>query len=232
MFVNVIRILSILFASGHAFVPATKKNCLVRLDAKKISNDLAPTPALPVGTFVEFEEKQHRVHIGKIMDVGRKINGGARYTVEDSQGHRFNIAEKAVHFFINPPNSLGPANQLYHEFVEAQKASEEQLQSQLAISPDILELAWEEILEYEQIMGEHKVVTPDDLIELVHSHTASAIEKYQAWRLLQSDLAHVFFKDIKDHGRITSFKVKARKAVETAKKAFCNSHSESELCFV
>jgi len=231
MFVNVI-ILSLLFASGHSFVPVTKKSCAIQLDAKKNSNDLVSTPALAVGTFVEFEEKHHRVHIGKIADVERKLKGGTRYTVEDSEGHRFSIAEKAVHFFINAPNSPGPANQLYHDFIEAQKAPIEELESKLSISADILELAWEEILEYEELMGEHKNLTPDQLVELVHSHTASAIEQYQAWRLLQTDLAHVFFKDIKDHGRITSFKVKARKAVETAKKVFCNSHSDSELCLV
>ena len=232
MFTNSVIILSLLFVPGHSFVPVTPKKCSVHLHAKKSSNDLAPMPDLPVGTFVEFEEKQHRVHIGKIAEVGHKMKGGTRYTVEDSDGHRFNIAEKAVHFSINPPNSPGPANQLYREFIEAQKASVDELQSQLQISPDILELAWEEALEYGEIVGEHKGVTPDQLIELVHSHAASAIEKYKAWRLLQSDLAHVFFKDIKDHGRITSFKVKARKAVEIAKQAFCNSHSDSELCFV
>jgi len=164
--------------------------------------------------------------MGKIEEVEHKSNGGTRYSVEDSDGHHFNIADKAVHFSVNPPNSPGPANKLYLELIAAQKASEAELQSKLDISPEILELAWEEALESE------KGLTPDGLIELVHSHAASAVEKYQAWRFLQSDLAHVFFKDTKDHGRITSFKVKARKAVENAKKAFCNSHEESELCLI
>jgi len=202
------------------------------LEAKKHTDDSASKHSLAVGTFVEFEEKQRRVHIGKIAEVEHKSNGGTRYSVEDSDGHRFNIADKAVHFSINPPNSPGPANQLYREFIEAQKASEDELQSKLDISPELLELAWEEALEHEEASGEHNGVTPDQLIELVHSHAASAIEKYQAWRLLQSDLAHVFFKDMKDHGRITSFKAKARKAVDVAKKVFCNSHSDSDLCLV
>ena len=227
-----IAVLSFLVGSVHSFVPVTERTCLHRLQAKKNPEDAAPKASLPVGTFVEFEEKQHRVHIGKIADVEHKSNGGTRYSVEDSEGHRFNIADKAVHFSINPPNSPGPANKLYLDFVEAQQASEDELQSKLDISPEILELAWEEALEYEEISGEHNGVTPDQLIELVHSHAASAIEKYQAWRLLQSDLSHVFFKDMKDHGRVTSFKVKARKAVETAKRAFCNSHSDSDLCLV
>lgn len=234
MFTKIFVILSLLFNSVSSFAPATK--CSVRnevcLNAKKHSGDAPSNPSLAVGTFVEFEEKHHRVHIGKIAEVEHKTNGSTRYGVEDSEGHHFNIPEKAVHFSINSPNSPGPANQLYHELIDAQKLSEEELQSKLDISPEILELAWEEALEYEDINGEHDDLTPEKLIELVHSHAASAIEKYQAWRLLQSDVAHVFFKDIKDHGRITSFKVKARKATETAKKAFCNSHADSDLCLI
>ena len=217
--------LSFLLASSvHSFAPLAQNQCR--------SSSIVKLDALAVGTFVEFEEKKKRVHIGKVTEVETKSNGGARYNVEDSDGHRFSIADKAVHFHITPPNSPGPANELYRQFVEAQQASEDELQSKLDISPDILELAWEEALEYEELSGEHEGMTPTQLIELIHSHAASAIEDYQAWRLLQSDIAHVFFKDMKDHGKITSFKVKARKAVDTAKKAFCNSHAESDLCLV
>eukprot|EP00536_Pseudo-nitzschia_multiseries_P003769 jgi/Psemu1/302161/fgenesh1_kg.59_\ len=231
MFTKIVVILSFLLQTVDSFAPVSNKRKSlthqdVCLNAKKSSADAAPQPSLAVGTFVEFEEKQHRVHIGKIAEVEHKSNGGTRYSVEDSDGHHFNIADKAVHFSINPPNSPGPANQLYRELVDAHKASEEELQSQLDISPELLELAWEE---YEDA---HDTLTPNKLIELVHSHAASAIETYQAWRLLQSDLAHVFFKDIKEHGRTTSFKVKARKAVESAKQAFCNSHTDSDLCLV
>ena len=42
----------------------------------------------------------------------------------------------------------------------------------------------------------------------------------------------MFFKDIKDHGRISSFKAKARKAVDAAKQTFCNTHEKSDLCLV
>lgn len=232
MFLKSLVALSLLLAPARSFhvVNVARTECLVRLDAKKSADE--PGPSLAVGTFVEFEEKQKRVHIGKIAEVEHKSNGGTRYSVEDSEGHRFNIPDKAIHFHINPPNSPGPAKQLYKEFVEAQQASEDELQSQLDISVDILELAWEEALEYEELSGEHTGVKPGQLVELIHSHAASAIENYQAWRLLQSDLAHVFFKDMKDHGKVTSFKVKARKAVETAKKAFCNDHTDSDLCLV
>jgi len=236
MLFKIVPTLSLLLVgSVHSFAPsivAHPKTCPMVLNAKKSADEVVSKPSLSVGTFVEFEEKKHRVHIGKIADVEHKSNGGTRYCVVDDDGHKFHIAEKAVHFSILPPNSPGPANQLYREFVEAQRASADELQSKLDISPDLLELAWEESLASEEASGEHAGLTPDGLIELVHSHAASTIEKYQAWRLLQSDIAHVFFKDMKDHGRITSFKVKARKTVDLAKQAFCNSHTDSDLCLV
>ena len=59
------------------------------------------------------------------------------------------------------------------------------------------------------------------------------MEKYYAWKLLQSDMAHIFFKEIKSNGRVVSFKAKTRKAVEAAKEMFCRTHQdENEICFV
>jgi hypothetical protein len=133
-----------------------------------------------------------------------------------------------------PSNSPDAAKKLFNEFCKAQQETEEQLQKDLEISPELLELAWEEALEraVEDDESSSHVLSPSDLIELVHSHDASKIEKYKAWKFLQSELAHVFFKDIKDHGRVSTFKAKARKAVEAAKQSFCNSHSDSDLCLV
>jgi hypothetical protein len=96
----------------------------------------------------------------------------------------------------------------------------------LDISPGLLEMAWEES------NMEDEDLTPSSLVELVHAHAGSAIEKYMAWRLLQTESGHVFFKEIKDHGRIVSFKAKAKTAVDAAKQAFCNSHPQSDLCLV
>ena len=178
-----------------------------------------------VGTFVEFEEK-NRVHIGTIAEKENKASGGARYKVVDKDGHKFSIADKDVHFAMNAPNSPGQATKLFDDFCAAQQASEKDLETKLDISPELLEMAWEESNLEEADM------TPSSLVELVHAHGASAIEKYMAWRFLQTDAAHVFFKDIKDHGRVVSFKAKASKAVEAAKQAFCTTHEDSDICLV
>mmetsp|Transcript_42558 Transcript_42558/g.102943 ORF Transcript_42558/g.102943 Transcript_42558/m.102943 type:complete len:262 (+) Transcript_42558:3-788(+) len=197
------------------------------LNSKKSDGDgeALAQHAYAVGTFIEFEEKK-RVHIGTIEDKEHKANGGARYKVVDKDGKHFSIADKAVHFAMAAPNSPGQATKLFDEFCAAHDFSEKDLETKLEISPDLLEMAWEEA------NVEDTNLTPDSLVELVHAHAASAIEKYMAWRLLQTEQSHVFFKSIKDHGKTVSFKAKARKAVDAAKQAFCNSHQDSDLCLV
>mmetsp|Transcript_16132 Transcript_16132/g.28172 ORF Transcript_16132/g.28172 Transcript_16132/m.28172 type:complete len:247 (+) Transcript_16132:13-753(+) len=225
---------SFVVVPGHSpgSISVGDSGSLFPLFSKKSADEaVMSTNALPVGTFVEFEEKK-RVHVGKISQQEHKSNGGARYVVVDDEGHQFNIADKAVHFSMNPPNSPNAADKLFGEFCEAQKATEEDIQKELEISPELLELAWEEALESAEMDGATATLTPSNLVELVHSHAASQIEKYKAWKFLQSSLAHVFFKEIKDHGRIASFKAKARKAVDAAKQAFCNDHEDSDLCLV
>jgi hypothetical protein len=127
---------------------------------------------------------------------------------------------------MNAPNSPGQATKLFDDFCAAHEASDKELESELQISSDLLEMVWEESSLVDNDLS------PASLVELVHAHAASAIENYMAWRLLQTEEAHVFFKDIKDHGRIVSFKSKARKAVDAAKQGFCNSHQDSDLCLV
>mmetsp|Transcript_53420 Transcript_53420/g.79391 ORF Transcript_53420/g.79391 Transcript_53420/m.79391 type:complete len:231 (+) Transcript_53420:117-809(+) len=197
-----------------------------KLNAKKSSGE--PVHTYSIGTFVEFEEKK-RTHLGKVDDVQYKSSGQARYTVLDAEGHKYQIPSKAVHYSIPCPNSPGQATKLFDEFLIAGQASQQLIEKKLDISPDLLEMAWEETLEED---GEH-VLTADSLVELVHSHAASAIEKYMAWRLLGTEMAHIFFRDIKDHGTVVGFKAKARSAVEAAKIHFCQTHQDdNEICFV
>ena len=125
------------------------------------------------------------------------------------------------------------AAKLYEEFISAQDAPMQSLQESLDVSPELLEMAWEEATEELEDQA-HADLTPASFIELVHAHAASAMEKYQAWKLLQTDMAHVFFKEIKSHGRVVAFRAKPRKAVESAKEMFCRNidNESNELCFV
>lgn len=207
--------------------PLPTSNSNLALLSKNADGDDTPIlqQAFAVGTFVEFEEKK-RVHIGTISDKEHKSNGGARYKVVDREGKQYSIADKAVHFALAAPNSPGQATKLFDDFCDAHESSEEEIQTKLDISTEFLEMAWEE-----SNVGEEDV-TPSSLVELVHAHSATSIEKYMAWRLLQTEWSHIFFKDIKDHGRVVSFKAKAKKAVDAAKVAFCISHADSDLCLV
>ena len=187
--------------------------------------DAVAAPSFCVGTFVEFQEKK-RVHIGKILESETNM-GGARYEIEDSEGRQYHVADKAVNFAIQAPNSPAAALRLFDEFCKASKVSDEDLPAELDISTELLELAWEESGETEDHM-----LTAPQLVELVHSHVGSAIEMYMAWKLLKSEKAHIFFKEIKDHGRVVAFKAKARNAVAASKEAFCRDHGDSDICMV
>ena len=159
-----------------------------------------------------------------------KTSGGARYGIVDTDGKHYGVAAKAINFNIPCPNTPGQAKKIYDQFVQAQVATQEEIESKLDISSEMLELAWEEA----SVDEDHDhMITPNLLVELVHSHAADAIEKYLAWRLLRTDTAHVFFKEIKNHGTVVGFKAKARNAVDAAKTNFCLTHQDDNgICFV
>jgi hypothetical protein len=163
--------------------------------------------------------------VGKILNIERKSNGSIRYDVEEypSKKH-FSIADKEVTYSIPAPTSAKQAQKLLEELEHAQAVSDMELQNEIDISPELLEMAWEEMAD--------GLMTPKSLIELIHSHAPSPIENYMAWRLLKAEVGHVFFKELKENGRVTSFKPKAVKSVEAAKANFCVLHlEERDFCW-
>ena len=163
-----------------------------------------------------------------------KINKTNR--VIDSDGKKFDIPDKDILYSIPCPNTPDQASKLFDEFCEAHDTmSLRSIQQAIDVTPDLLVMAWEEATdESESEEGlSSNLLTPASFIELVHAHTATTLEKYMAWKFLQSEMSHVFFKEIKLHGRVVSFKAKTRKAVEAAKDVFCRTHQDdNEICFV
>lgn len=216
---------------------AAKLSTTSSLHSKKgdAGDDVVQQQAFAAGSFVEFVEKK-RSHIGKIGAVEHKSSGGARYQVIDSEGKKFSIPDKDVLYAMPCPNSPGQATKLYEEFCEAQDTPLLYIQDKIDVTFDLLEMAWEEAAAEEDNEGSSSSthsLTPASFIELVHAHAASSMEKYLAWKYLQTDVSHVFFKDIKRDGRVVSFKAKTRKAVDDAKDAFCRTHEDNnEICFV
>mmetsp|Transcript_24543 Transcript_24543/g.52059 ORF Transcript_24543/g.52059 Transcript_24543/m.52059 type:complete len:236 (-) Transcript_24543:3348-4055(-) len=228
----VIALSSIPVARAFVACPlSTVKPLASCLHSKKgdAGDEVVQQQAFAAGSFVEFVEKK-RTHIGKIDTVEHKSSGGARYHVIDSEGKKFNIPDKDVRYAISSPNSPGQATKLYDEFIAAQDTPVQSIQEAIEVTPDLLEMAWEEAAMEE---GSSSTLTPASFIELVHAHAATAMEKYLAWKYLQSDMSHIFFKEIKSHGRVVSFKAKTRKAVDAAKEMFCRQHQDdNEICFV
>ena len=66
--------------------------------------------------------------------------------------------------------------------------------SEMLMSAETLELAWEAAAE-----DPDHPLTAKSFIDLVHSRSPkSALETYQSWRLLCTDMSHVFFKALKE----------------------------------
>jgi len=231
-----IALLSVYAVAGsiNAFVIQKPNSAAINhaiCNSKKSGDDevVQHQQAFAVGTFVEFTEKK-RTHVGKIDKAEHKANGGARYTIIDSEGKKYDVRDKAVLYAMACPNTPKQAETLYQEFCEAQDAPTVSIQEKLDINSELLEMAWEEAAVGEE--GNDHLVTANSLIESIHAHTASTMEKYLAWKLLKTDIGHIFFKEIKDHGRVVAFKAKTQKAVNAAKEAFCNTHSDNDICFV
>jgi len=220
---------STLTVTNHAVMMAAKKE--KSHDETATDKKQNHQAAFGMGTFVEFQEKK-RTHVGKILHIEFKANGGARYAVEDSEGKKYGIADKQVTYAIPCPTSPGKASKLYQDFCRAQDAPFDSLNAQLEMTPELLQMVWEEKSVEDEAVKDHGAVTPAGLIELVQGHAASSIEKYLAWKLLRTDLGHLFFKEIKESGRVVAFKAKTIKTVDAAKRAFCQSHTDSEICLV
>ena len=90
--------------------------------------------AFTVGTLVEFEDKK-RTRVGKITASEHKSNGGARYSVEDHDGKKFDIPDKAVHYAmkITPDNERRVAA-LFDEFAVALEEDPTDLEKDLEIT--------------------------------------------------------------------------------------------------
>ena len=187
--------------------------------------------ALTKGSFCEFEEKK-RHHVGKIVESEHVGSGNVRYTVQDPEGKSFKIAAKQIAFSCSAPANDKAAEKMLADFDAAMAASPKELRSALDVDAETLELAWEAAAE-----DPDHPLTAKSFIDLVHSRSPkSALETYQSWRLLCTDMSHVFFKALKDSGRVVSFKAKAASAVEAAKVTFCgkteNDDFSEDFCLV
>jgi len=230
MNLNITLALIAFIASANAFTVAPSKTAFcTKLNGSKDAGEVTLQRAFTTNTLVEFGEKK-RVHVGKITSVEHKSNGGARYEVEDHDGHKFQIADKAINYAMKiAPDEERKIKQIFDQFAAVLVEPEMELRKDLDISPELLEMAWEEALE-----SDSHELTALSLIDLVHSHTATGIEAYKAWRLMKTDMAHVFFKELKDHGRVVAFKAKAEKTVKAAKDTFCRNaaNADDEFCWV
>lgn len=213
-----------------AFAPqasrSARRSAPLRGKAPK-SEDGADAPQrIAEGTVCEWVAEKHRVHVGVVKSSESKSKGGARYEIADASGVVHTVPEKQLSFVgkVVQPKDVAKTLTSFDMALSEDTAA---LRTALKIDADLLALAWETAAEEDA--GE---LSEDDVAEQVLGHkTSNLIEKYRLWRLLTSDLGRFFFKELKHNGRVDTWKAKAVKSVEAAKKSFCDNHNEPEFCF-
>lgn len=185
--------------------------------------------ALSDGSICEFEDGKGNSRIGLVRSSKASGSKGFVYELVDVEEHVHTIATKAVHIAF-PPNmkvkSTKPA-EILKEYVAV--ASTKPID--LGIDVSLLGLAWEMCAEED--VPSHTTASIFNKID--PSLMESSIAQYKAYRLLASEIGHLFFKVLHetDHAH-REYKARTADAVATTKNNWCESlgdkHSE-EFCF-
>jgi len=200
-------------------------NGMATMKAADVDEDDKPQLHLePLGAIVEFDDGKHdRSVLGIVSSAEAKAKGGARYTVVDSNSVLHSVPGKSIHCSFSPDAKIkkgDPAVQL-----EAFEKVHELAPTDLGVEAEDLELAWEFFSEEE----EKTEWSARAILQAIDETLCrSSIEKYKAFRLLNSDLGHIFFKTLSG-GR---YKLKSPKAVQASKENWCRAHDELDYCLV
>mmetsp|Transcript_6696 Transcript_6696/g.23988 ORF Transcript_6696/g.23988 Transcript_6696/m.23988 type:complete len:248 (-) Transcript_6696:43-786(-) len=209
------------------FVLASKKNLKAEDDGpvdtverKGAKSPLADCDFLPNDSIVEFEYKS-KILMGIVSDYSKKSKGGVMYDVltSDDQLHP-GVSPRAI-IFSTPP--LVPQKGIVTDPRRrlAQYEAVRRLKPEQLGDPALLELCWE--LAADEEAREFSV---DDMT-LLMDEEAEPLQRYRTFRILTSELGRVFFTTL-THGssHVVSFKARAAKTVQAAKRALCDLHDD------
>jgi hypothetical protein len=177
-----------------------------------------------IGSVVEFDDGKHdRSLLGIVTSAEAKAKGGARYSVIDANSVTHSVPGKGIHCSFSADKKMKDGvdpNVLLEPFEKIQALPS----TNLGVEPDILELAWEMLKDEDKSSWSAKTI----LRSIDDSMCRSPVEQYRAFRLLTSDLGHIFFKSLSDN----MFKPKNDKAVKASKENWCRSHDELDYCLL
>lgn len=185
--------------------------------------------ALSDGSICEFEDGKGRAQVGLVRSSKASGAKGFVYELVDAEEHVHTIATKAIHVAFAPNlkiKTTKPA-EILKEFVAVARAKP----ADLGIDASLLGLAWEMCAEED--VPSHSTASIFNKID--PSLMESSVAQYKAYRLLASDIGHLFFKVLHstDHAH-REYKARTADAVATTKKAWCDSlgdKSSEEFCF-
>jgi hypothetical protein len=176
-----------------------------------------------LGSIVEFDDGKHdRSMLGVVSSAEAKAKGGARYTVLDANSVPHSIAGKQIHCSFSPDAKAKKADP---EVVLKPFETVHDLEpTALGVAPEDLELAWEFLAEEDNDSWSARSI----LQNIDDKLCRTPVEQYKAFRLLTSDLGHVFFKSLSGG----FYKLKNAKSVRASKDQWCRAHEEADFCFV
>ena len=216
-------VMTSLAVAALAFAPplsplATRRAAVTMFDSD-VESDVPQVQLETVGSIVDFGDQ-----LGIITEAEAKAKGGARYSVVTADEVVHSVKGNAIKCTFSPDKSMKSWKEVG---AEAVLAPFEQVHSlapeKMGIEPEDLELAWEFLSEEES-----NEFSARSIVKAIDEKLCkSSVDAYRAFRLLSSDLGHVFFKSLSG----AKFKLKAAKAVQASKDAYCRQH-DVEFCFV
>jgi hypothetical protein len=171
---------------------------------------------------VEFHDdnKKGTPVLGLVEGAEYKAKGGARIMIIDASGSKHTIKENSIHINLGVyKGKLVEPSDILKEYNAVMQTEA----SKLGVDVIDLEMAWELCAE------EGHNFSAKGILSLVdESFFKSTIDKYKAFRLLTSDIGHIFFKKVSND----AFKPKAQKSVQASKEQWCREQTELDWCFV
>lgn len=224
MFVELSFLVAAFMAPPASLMPRSLTMRSAFMKADEVAEDDKPQVNLePVGSIVEFDDGKHdRAILGVVASAEAKAKGGSTYTILDANSVSHSIKGKQIHCAFSPDPKLKKTEP--EVLLKPFEAVKEMEVTALGVAPDDLELAWEFLTEEDKDSWSARTILQaiDDKL------CRSPVEQYQAFRLLTSDLGHVFFKTLSGG----FYKLKNAKAVRASKEQWCRAHEEVEFCFV
>jgi hypothetical protein len=189
---------------------------------------------LTEGMICEFEDCHGRPVLGFVQSAKPSGQKGAVYQIVDAEEYVHTVPAKAISITF-PPDTKSKAtkpSEILKHFI----AITECKPTELGVDVGLLDLAWEMCAE-EDVPSHTSGAIFEEIDEKL---VQGSLQRYKAYRLLASDIGHIFFKVLHAHDHEhREYKAKTADSVAKSKELWCKAvealgemgASSEEFCF-